>query len=466
MNRRKLAVIGLDCATPQLVFGAFRDDLPNLKRLMAGGSWGKLRSTDPPITVPAWLCMFTGCDPGKLGIYGFRNYRDYAYEKMTFATTLAVKEPAVWDVLAQHGIRSIVLGVPPSYPVPPLPGGTRVGCWLTPDASCEYTWPRELKRELAAQFGEYQFDVRDFRTDDKDYLKRQIGEMTDQHFALARHLVTTRDWEFFAMVEIGLDRLHHGFWKYFDPQHRKFQPGSPHAGVIRDYYRQLDTRVGELLAAMPDDTTVLVVSDHGAQRMDGGFRINEWLRQQGYLVLTTEPATAQALEPGMVDWPKTRCWGEGGYYSRIMFNVRGRSPRGMLAAGEVDAFRAELTAKLELLDDDCGVPMRNRVLDPATLYPVRNGIAPDLMVYFGDLRWRSVGTVGGAAGVYVQENDTGPDDANHDHHGIAICYDPTRRGAGERQGWELYDVGATVLAYFGLVPPAGWRGCDWHGGAQ
>ncbi len=462
MKKTKLAVIGLDCATPQLLFDAFRVELPNLSRLMEKGRWGKLRSCDPPITVPAWMCMFTGSDPGKLGIYGFRNYRDYAYEKMTFATTLAVKQPAAWDILGEHGLQSIVLGVPPSYPVPPL-SGVRVGCWLTPDTSCEYTWPRELKQEIAATISNYQFDVRDFRTEDKEYLKRQVWEMTEQHFTLARHLVTTRDWDFFAMVEIGLDRLHHGFWKFSDPQHRKYQPDSPYADVIREYYRLLDARVGELLAVMPPDTTVLVVSDHGAQHMDGGFRINEWLRQEGFLRLKAEPGRACPLEPAMVDWSATRCWGEGGYYSRIMFNVAGRSPQGVIPADGVAAFRAELTGKLETLCDDRGAPMRNRVLVPAEIYPVCNGIAPDLMVYFGDLRWRSVGTVGGDAGIYVQDNDTGPDDANHDHYGIGIACGPDVTPGGQQQGWELYDVGTTVLAHFGIAPPAGWRGRDLRG---
>lgn len=460
MKRGKLAVIGLDCATPQLLFEEYRADLPNLLRLMAHGRWGRLRSCDPPITVPAWQCMFTGSDPGQLGIYGFRNYRDAARREMEFATALSVRAPAVWDLLGNHGFSSIVHGVPPSYPAQPL-RGSRVGCWLTPDASGDFTWPRELKQEIARLVGEYQFDVRNFRTQDLDRLKRQVWEMTEQHFTLARHLLTTREWDFFAMVEIGLDRIHHGFWKFSDRKHRQYQPGTKHAGVMRDYYKFLDAQLGKLLAVMPEETTVLVVSDHGAQRLDGGFRINEWLRREGYLHLLREPATAAALEADMIDWPRTRCWGEGGYYSRIMFNVQGRSPRGAVPPGGVDALRAELTAKLTALADDRGQPMRNRVLNPADLYPVCNGIAPDLMAYFGDLRWRSIGTVGGAAGVFVTENDTGPDGANHDHYGIGIACDPEHPAdGGERRGWEIYDVGATILRHFGIAQPAGWRGRD------
>ena len=61
---QRVLVIGLDCATPQFVFGPQRFDLPNLQRLAADGCWGLLRSCDPPITAPAWAVMMSGRDPG------------------------------------------------------------------------------------------------------------------------------------------------------------------------------------------------------------------------------------------------------------------------------------------------------------------------------------------------------------------------------------------------------------------
>ena len=72
--------------------------------------------------------------------------------------------------------------------------------------------------------GEYLFDCTNFRTDDKDDLLRQVYEMTDKRFRLAEHLLETKPWELFAMVEIGLDRMHHGFWKDLDEHHRRHDP--------------------------------------------------------------------------------------------------------------------------------------------------------------------------------------------------------------------------------------------------
>ena len=106
MNRKeaaKVVVIGLDCAEPSLVFERFADRLPHLSGLRSRGPWGKLRSCDPPITVPAWMSMMSSKDPGTLGYYGFRNRADRSYERMTTATSLAVREPLLWDYLGAAG---------------------------------------------------------------------------------------------------------------------------------------------------------------------------------------------------------------------------------------------------------------------------------------------------------------------------------------------------------------------------
>src|SRR5579862_4064167 len=213
-----VALIGLDCAPPELVFDRWRADLPNLDRLMRGGIHGPLESTIPPITVPAWMCMMTGRDPGTLGIYGFRNRKDRSYNALSFANSRMVREEAVWDVLARHGKRSILLGVPLTYPPRPI-NGLMVCDFLAPDTTVEYTYPAALKDEIRDVVGEYIIDVRDFRTADKDRLLADIHTMTERRFKLAKHLVSAHPWDLFAMVEMGTDRMHHAFWRYFDNEH-------------------------------------------------------------------------------------------------------------------------------------------------------------------------------------------------------------------------------------------------------
>ncbi|HEV3122065.1 MAG TPA: alkaline phosphatase family protein, partial [Isosphaeraceae bacterium] len=300
----KVAVIGLDCAEPSLLFEQYADLLPNLTRLKRRGAWGLLRSCEPPITVPAWMSMMSSKDPGTLGFYGFRNRADHSYEKMTTATSLAVREPLLWDHLGAAGKRVILIGVPQTYP-PRAVNGLLVTDFLTPSIESNYTYPAGLKTEIAAlkDVHPYEFDVSDFRTPDKTKIRDALVRMTDKRFALARHLLVTEPWDFFMMVEMGTDRVHHAFWQYMDPSHHRYEPGNPYETVIRDYYVHVDTQVGRLLEVLPQDSHVLVVSDHGAQCMVGGIAINEWLIQEGYLVLQEPPKGPSRLEALKIDWP-------------------------------------------------------------------------------------------------------------------------------------------------------------------
>ena len=161
-----------------------------------------------------------------------------------------------------------------------------MGCFLTPDPrKNDYAYPPSLKGEIASLVGDYPVDVRGFRTENKDWLRDQIYDITRKHFEVIRYLMATQDWDYFHFVEIGLDRIHHGFWKYHDPQHRQYAPDNPYESVIRDYYVYLDQEIGRTLELLEDDTIVLVVSDHGAQRLEGGFCVNEWLYREGLLAL-------------------------------------------------------------------------------------------------------------------------------------------------------------------------------------
>lgn len=451
MHRRPLAIIGLDCAEPSLVFGRFKHRLPNLSHLAAAGAWGKLRSCDPPITIPAWMCMMTGKDAGTLGFTGFRNRSDRSYDKLTIASFASVKEPLLWDRLGQAGMKSILLGVPQTFPPRPV-NGMLVSGFPTPGADSDYTFPPELKNEIRSVVGEYLVDVPNFRTDDKERLKTSLWTMTEKRFALARHLARTRPWDFFMMVEMGPDRLHHGFWKSSDPMHPKHVVGNPWERVMEDYYAFLDDQIGRLLAEFPAETTAMILSDHGATALLGGICINEWLIQKGYLVLKEYPTRPCGFERLKVDWPKTRAWGEGGYYARIALNVQGREPQGALPPAETETFRDRLAAELEALPGPDGRPLGTRALRPETIYRTVRGIAPDLMVYFGNLRWRSIGQVG-TGSIYAAENDTGPDDANHAFDGIFVGNGPDFPVSGEQTGLSLFDIAPTVLRHFGLPLP-------------
>ncbi len=447
----KLVIIGLDCATPQLVFGDWLDELPNIKSIVDEGMHGKMVSTIPPITVPAWTAMMTSQDPGMLGFYGFRNRKSYGYDDLYFANANYVKAKTLWNYLSRNRMSSLVFGVPQTYPPKPL-NGMLVASFLTPNKDAQYTWPDEVKAEVdSAAGGNYIIDVDDFRTDDKDKLLKAIYEMTESRFKAFRHFVQ-KDFDFAMMVEMGIDRIHHGFWRYFDKEHRLYEPGNKYENAIKDYYKEIDREIGETLKVIGEDTSVILVSDHGAKTMHGAICINEWFQREGFLTLKEKPAKQTKLKMDMIDWEKTSCWGEGGYYSRIFFNVKGREPQGVIPSEEYESFRTQLIAKLEAMTDENGKSINNRVFRPEDVYKECNNIAPDLILYPGNLDWRSAGSVGTGC-IHIYENDTGPDDANHAQEGIFVWKIPGREWTEKERDVSIYDIAPSILKFYGIDIP-------------
>jgi predicted AlkP superfamily phosphohydrolase/phosphomutase len=452
---KKVLVIGMDCASPKLLFEEFIDDLPNIQRLKGKGVHGRLRTIIPPITIPAWLSMVTGKDAGRLGLYGFRHRKNNSYTDIWLATRDKLKDKALWHILGDNGLKSTVIGLPPSYPVEPINGHIISG-FMTPDTNRQFTHPPELKHEVKGLVGEYLFDVV-FRTDEKDQVLEQIYEMTEMRFKVIRYLLETKEWDLFFFVEIGLDRLQHGFWKFHDPTHHLNEPGNRFQSAIKDYYKYLDEEIGKLLEIIDDDTIVFIVSDHGAKAMKGCFCVNEWLMEQGYLKLRKSPEEVTDLEKADIDWSRTKAWGWGGYYARIFINLEGREAQGIVPPGEYEDVRDEISARIMEIKDPQGIGMKNMVLKPEETYNICNGDPPDLMVFFDDLSWRSAGTIGHGS-LYLPENDKGPDDAVHDWQGVFMIYDPEHDDGKLVDERNILDIAPTILSIMDIPVPEDMKG--------
>lgn len=452
----KVVILGLDSAPPSLVFGQASRELPNLSSLMERGVFGCLESTIPAITIPAWTSMMSSKNPGRLGFFGFRNRKAYSYDEKIIANSRAVQEDRVWDLLSRAGKQVLVLGVPQTYP-PSAVNGCLTSCFLTPDTNSTYTHPSDLRDEIQRVVGPYVLDVEDFRTEDKDLLLRQVYDFSEQHWRLLRHLMKTREWDFAMMVDMGPDRLQHGFWRFHDPEHRKYEPGNPYQSAIADYYRYLDEEIGRTLELLDENTAVFVVSDHGAKRMEGSFNINDWLEQEGYLIPGEKPEGLTRPEGAAVDWSRTTAWAWGGYYGRIFLNVKDRESQGVIAPSDYQGVREELREKLKSLRDDRGRLMATQVYAPEEVYsgPYVHR-APDLIVYLDDLYWRCTEDLG-HEGLYSFDTEIGPDDAVHDQQGLFIMACPGSERA-TLEGLHVVDVAPTVLDLMGVAVPADMEG--------
>jgi predicted AlkP superfamily phosphohydrolase/phosphomutase len=426
----KMFILGLDCATPQLVFDKYLTSLPTIAGLIKNGKFGLLESSIPPVTVPAWMSMMTGKDPGQLGFYGFTDREGHSYRVNKIITHSDVKAKTLWDYAGDSDLSSIVINLPQTYP-PREINGIMVASFLTPDKLLNYTYPKDISEEIDdIADGDYIIDVENFRTSDKSALLSQIYEMTEKRFEVLKNFVRTKDWDLFIAVEMGIDRLHHGFWAYCFEDHRLYDDANEFKNVIFEYYQYIDKKLAELIELFDDDTELIISSDHGAKNLKGTFCINDWLVENGYLKFKSEITEKTKFKVEDVDWDNTTAWGDGGYYGKICFNVKGREKFGNISKDRVQELKVKLTAELSTLEDPEGNEVKSRIIDTEELYHEVNGCPPDLIILVGNLDWRVTNSVGNRE-LFIYES-THIDNSNHDMNGIVI-YSKTPRSALEPQ---------------------------------
>jgi len=440
----KVFVIGLDSMPPRYFYERAKELFPNMAPYIEESARWFMRSCHPPITIPAWMVMFTGKTPGELGIYGFRHRKPGEFDYY-IVNSRYFKEPTIWDVAGSAGKRIGLFGVPPTYPVKPV-RGFLVSDFTTPSTAKRYTYPAWLKDELEENVGRPVFDI-SYRSDNKYEVKRDLLNMVDNHLNIVNYLSKNKRWDFFIYVEIGVDRAHHAFLRFFDKDHPHYEDNEE-LNVVPEVYKKIDDWFGKASKEQLKDSIIVFLSDHGIKPAHGSFVINQWLAQKGFLNLKKEPKEGEDLTEDMINWDKTMAWGWGGYYSRIFINLKGREKHGIVNPKDYENVLLDLKRELKAIPGPHGERWNNLVYEPRELYPVVKGDAPDLMAYFDDLNWRAAGTVGWNT-LYLPRNDRGADDAVHDWYGILAVYDPEGRFSGNKgtvNAHEVFDILKEVIS--------------------
>jgi predicted AlkP superfamily phosphohydrolase/phosphomutase len=337
-----------------------------------------------------------------------------------------------------------------------------VASFITPDKLLNYTYPKEIASQLdEVADGNYIIDVENFRTNNKTKLLQQIYEMTEKRFKIIKKFVQKRDWDLFIAVEMGIDRLHHGFWSYSFKDHRLFKKGNEFENTVFEYYKFIDKKLAELLELFDKEIELMIVSDHGAKSLKGTFCINDWLLENGYLALKNEVSEKTSFNVDDVDWNKTKAWGSGGYYGKLYLNVLEREPKGVIPEDQVDSIKTELITKLSSIPGPEGDLISSKVYDVKKIYRRLEGYPPDLFILVGELDWRVTNSIGNDS-LFLYEN-TRIDNANHDVNGIYIhSTDPrsalkTEENAqfdsGPLKQYSIIDIAPTVLDRFKIEIP-------------
>jgi predicted AlkP superfamily phosphohydrolase/phosphomutase len=285
----KLVIVGLDAATWTLVRPWMAEgSMPNLAKLMRAGVSGSLQSVLPPITPPAWTSFMTGKNPGKHGVFHFVETEPDGYQ-MNYANGASRRSPTIWKLLNAAGFSVGTMNIPFTYP-PEALDGFQISGLDTPTANSPFVHPPALKRELVERFGKIDHDVRFLGFMSTDRRRAQVlaeMEKIDRQWAsIALYLLEHHPQDVMMFVFMSIDTVQHYFWQYMDRSHFLYDAKAEalFGNAVRQVYERLDAVTGDIIATLPADTTVLVVSDHGGGPVvDRTVFLNRYLHQLGLL---------------------------------------------------------------------------------------------------------------------------------------------------------------------------------------
>jgi predicted AlkP superfamily phosphohydrolase/phosphomutase len=459
---RKMVIIGLDGLNPDLVY-QWRDELSTLNKFMEEGIYGRIKSTVPPITPQAWSCVLCGKNPGHFGYWDFTYRDDYSYGQPELVNSEVRDErvESLYGILPRHGRKVAVINVPVTYPPPEIPNGFCVSCFMTPSVEREFTYPDFLKEEIKKIIGEYIIDAStsdmNFRQMDKQKVADRIYEMDKQRFDLTKYFIREKHCDFVFTVVMGTDRMPHLFYRYFDQNHKNYTYHKKYKDALRNHYKFCDENIGEILRLIDENTSIMIVSDHSVQSLDGRINLNEWLIQEGYMRLKKRPEQLIPLMQADIDWNETRAWATG-FTGQLYLNIKGREPQGTIDPKNYDSILDELSEKIKDITDEEGKKLETQVFKRKEIHSGEySRFGPDLFIYFDNCHW-NISELIGYDSIYSYDTPKGPDDAGHGPHGFFALYGPGVRKAGEVSGADLLDVAPTALHLMGLPIPQDMEG--------
>lgn len=472
------AIIGLDGATFRVV-DKYREYFPTLNRLLEDGYSSELVSTQPPITSVAWPAFATGQNPANYDVFDFM---DRDLDAMDFYINDVRKKEFdfFWEYLEEDvGIAS----------VPMVPyhanGNFFIQGSLARINSERITRPPELSDRIP---DEYEYHI-DWEEDNADILEQTLARVESRE-QLFCDLVSEYDLPIYFLMFSAIDRIQHHFWAYEDEAH----PGhteSEFSDGIRRVYERVDTALGRILNALPDDTNVFLASDHGFCRRSVDVNINAVLERKGYLTYSDDSGTKAAntlhtmkdlvknsplyrLVPeqvkqtaksqlpsrndldDVIKWPDTMAYsfGAGG---NVYLNLEGREAAGVVPESAYNRTRNEVAACFEnLRDDRTGERVIRSVEFKEDVYSGTHfEKAPDILLkpaegYYLTAKFGST--------VFSKRTNPMPNSGQHEPEGIFVASGPDVRSMDRAHPNHITDVAPTILRLHGYGVPEAMDG--------
>lgn len=503
-RKRKLIILGIDGGTFKVIDPLIEEKkLPNLESLVKSGVKGVLKSTYPPITAAAWVSFMTGKNPGKHGFFDFREYKPDEYtlsnipmeknavdENVSNLHSSRFHGQTIWDFLSTAGYENNIVAVPMTYP-PWKIKGRMVAGYPSPDYDKPKTYPPEWSDEIGQIF-----NMSAINYSRLDGFIRECKELVKRKGKIVLEQLRKNNGDVFAVVFSSSDFAQHYFWKYIKKQ------GHEYSYVISEIYQEIDKVIGEILHYCEDDTSVVVMSDHGF--MDHPvkyFNVNSWLLQENYIGLKQSKkisrinifsiifnliikqiknkkakwrlalreqiskmpefirswASQKYYQSDLIDWDKTSAFRFKMYGSvdGIVINQKGRHANGIIGDGEeYEKLRQEIIDKLlRFKDIDTGEHVVAEAFRREDLYQgdyIHN--APDIVIRLNSDYMGGVELEGSVVKL-VQEEIKNTLSGVHDHEGIFIFCSPNSQKNKKIDMLNITDVVPTILYDLNLLIP-------------
>ncbi len=485
---KKVIIIGLDAVDSERAEDFIgKGYLPNIKRLKENGSYGRLRSTIPAVSNVCWTSFITGKNPGKHNTFGYLGFKENTYQIKSISSLDRASE-TVWHILNRYGKKTGIINLPSLYPPEKIDGFMVCGM-LTPKINTNFIYPESLQEELLTQIKGYNIDIGTRRaTRDKDILLEEIYEITKKRSEAMHYLARRFDCDLFLAVFTGTDRIQHFFW-------RDMQGASKYKDAIADYFRYIDSILGDFIKDMDKEAILFIVSDHGMRQLKKVFYLNNFLIKEGLLKIKRHSAqeikhqfvhtvvkwtiswfTRLGLNPdrlkellprgaidnltniycyrGNIDWSQTKAYFLPGQGDGIMINLKGKYPQGPVENSDDEALKDDIIKKLsEIKDPDSKEKNIKNIYRREQLYCgnfVKN--APDLIVEMKSGYRISEDITEGGLFKDIASDPAELISAEHYSDGLIIAYGESIKKCNISDA-SILDIIPTVLHFFDIPVP-------------
>lgn len=322
-SNKKVVIIGLD-GVPYDMIEKFASNgtMPNMAKLISEGIFKKSESTIPEISSVAWSSTITGKNPGEHDIFGFTDLRKNSYQ-MRFPNFTDLKAKPFWE---EWNGKSVIINVPSTYPSREI-NGVHISGFVSIDINKSVS-PSSLVPKLESM--DYRLDVDSRKAHESmDAFIQDLDETLTARIAAQDHLWKSQDWNCFMLVFTGTDRLMHFLYEAYEDESHNY-----HNEFVA-HFAKIDKIIGEISESICDDDILLLMSDHGFEKLDYDVYLTQLLIDNNLLSFLpgcdasleniSNESIAFVMDPG-----------------RVYINFKDKYPRGCVERADEEKTIAQL----------------------------------------------------------------------------------------------------------------------------